>query len=138
MTNQADLDQLRRQESYKVNEICTYENKNAVIDEKLERLRKAKNLLVQYEDEAKEIKRRAKSKKEKDPWKGNTYDDYKGRVSDLCDDLHTYERGIDEVIDAINTVITELRNDRLGIDGLLGDAIRALDRIRNSIVNFFN
>lgn len=138
MSNDAELNRLYEQEASAESSIAGYESQQAAIDAKLERLRAAKTKLVGYEDDARELKSQVSDEKDQDIWKGTKYNSYQGMVAGLEGSYNSYISGIDSVIDAINTAMTQLENERRNIGGWLGQAISWLHEIRNEIVNFFN
>lgn len=141
MSENAEYDQLVGEKSKREREYAACEERIGDCDDKLRRLRTARDAVSDLKKLFKdEVRYKDKGVKNDDAqWSGTQYDVYKTKMDSLVDINEKYfDDTLDFVLDRLNTEITNVkneRNDEYGLLGWLGDRI---NNLTNAIVNFFN
>ena len=109
----ADRDEYNKLVSEKRNAQAQYNSCSSRIEdceERLRRLRKAKEQVAIQKSAFKTIKKSDKTiSKEKHKWKGSTYNQFKNKMDTLVlEDESYYKNSLDYVLDAINDEITRI------------------------------
>lgn len=126
-------DSLQRQydrASYKIKEV----------KQKLKRLRVAKSELSEDKEMFGRIKKQDEQVIEgKHDWKGDVYDQFKTNGEEIMTENQAYyQNSLDYALDTVNIRISELENELLSQQGLLGQCLSGLNYVWTRIENFFN
>ncbi len=123
----------------KKSQLESYEKKNRELNNKIDRLRKTKELIVRQYEYYYSLKNREKSYiDESRRWKGSLFGAYSQYGEKVKTEDQNYYRGINtNIIDEINNEMTRLENQKYS-DSVLGDLRRAINNLGNAIRNWAN
>lgn len=110
------------------------------VEQKLRRLRAAKSELSGDKAAFRRIKEKDEQVIEgKHDWKGNVYDRFKSNGEETMSENQSYYQGsLDYALDTVNIRISELENELLSQQGILGQCLSGLNYVWTRIENFFN
>lgn len=130
---------LRRRDSLQ-SQCDSARHKIREVKRKLERLLAAKSELTEDKAMFGRIKKQDEQVIEgKHDWKGDVYDRFKTNGEEIMTENQAYyQNSLDYALDTVNIRISELENELLSQQGLLGQCLSGLNYVWTRIENFFN
>lgn len=136
--NDAEISYLQGQQSRQLDELSQAKSAKLAIEEKLERLEKAKKNVNTIQGNVGTLKRTVSKEKDQDAWKGTKKDTFETNMSALDDHYKTYYNGVDRLYDAICDEITRLENEANETGGVIGWLQNSLNSIGNELEKLFH
>lgn len=135
----SELSVLRNKRSAKISEKRRCEVKIEEIEEKLTRMRSAKEKMTSFKADVLAHKNGTKGMKDDVvQWEGDKKNHHLSEAEALSDELESYYRDTDKALDSICDVITSLENEKIRQAGILGGIISAINSIGNEIEKLLN
>ncbi len=140
MENSAEYNRLVRQ---KASAQAQYKSSKANIEEceyTLRRLRAAKQSIEEIKSAYKDVKQSDERVRGMDhKWLGQTFHQFDAKLLSVVQTNDKYySDSIDYVLDTLNNEITNLENEKMRENGILGELASWINNLTNKIENFFN
>lgn len=117
-----------------------YERQKRIIEEKLGRLRAARDQVNGYKDQIGDLGQAVRGKEnQSDTWAGDQYKTYNAYVSgEFRGSYDQYYAKTDAVLDSIYDEITRLENESRDVDGFIGWLESSINSLWNEIEKITN
>ena len=124
----------------KKEEKSDYERQKRQVEDKLARLRSARDGINAYKDQIGDLGQAVRGKEDqKDTWTGVQYTSYTSYVSgDFRGSYDQYYARVDAILDSIYDEITRLENESSDIGGAIGWLGRSINSLWNEIEKLAN
>ena len=132
--------ELKSSISQKNEEKADYERQKRQVEDKLGRLRSARDRIKAYKDEIGDLGQEVRGKEnQSDTWKGVQYNSYNSYAAgDFRGSYDQYYAKVDAILDAIYNEITRLENESRDIGGFIGWLGSSINSLWNEIEKLAN